>query len=264
MNMKAWLFTPLFTFAALFGSAYIDGESPDIPIHPSVNAADDAQALAGECGDLTLDNSSNVLDLVSTLGILAGIAPDPVTEKEIQTRMTQERVVDVNLNGATDSGDGDLILDHIVGLKEGLDACGLAIEVGDVQGVAGQQSVTVDVFLHYATQGLSGYQLQASIEDTDIARITGAEAPDIGLTIIDSDDSFAIVTAGDLLNVIRGSDQPVLLLTLELTLVDEGSTSIDLTLTILDSDVATNGSFNLIPATQRFVFPGAVEVSAAP
>ena len=56
---------------------------------------------------------------------------------------------------------------------------GIRLESSEVE--AGE-SVTIRVVLNVAPSGLSGYLIEVSLEDPSVARISGIQAPDLGLS----------------------------------------------------------------------------------
>ena len=56
---------------------------------------------------------------------------------------------------------------------------GIRVESSEVE--AGE-SVTIRVVLNVAPSGLSGYQIEVSLEDPSVALISGIQAPDLGLS----------------------------------------------------------------------------------
>ncbi len=124
---------------------------------------------------------------------------------------------------------------------------------------AAEDTTTVDIVLTNAPDGLSGYYLDVTVENPEVARIESASYPDrFGLTSepeIGADGASATLEAADIDDTIQPGSTDVTLVTLTVSFVDPGEAELAVEPRQFDAD--GGNVFN--PSTQ----PGVVIGSTA-
>lgn len=104
-----------------------------------------------------------------------------------------------------------------------------SIAVGD--------TVSVPVTLSDSPSGLSGYFVEISVSDSDIAQLSGVEFPDFGMTSnVETSEYSMKIAAVDLFNLIENGDENSILATVNIVGMARGTSSVTVSVLKMDDD----------------------------
>ena len=113
---------------------------------------------------------------------------------------------------------------------------GTRLEIENISGTVGLNA-TAEIAMLEATEGLSGFKLEVSVKDPDIARIVGVDLSEFGLRDVGPlPDTVLTMTAVDLSRAFEGPFERMTVATLDLDLLAAGETEIILQVLLLDDD----------------------------
>ena len=111
---------------------------------------------------------------------------------------------------------------------------GIRLESSEVE--AGE-SVTIRVVLNVAPSGLSGYQIEVSLEDPSVALISGIQAPDRGLSSSSVQSQSSVrMGAVDLKRLVEPGGKDVTIAFVEVQGLSRGTTGVNVVVLKMDDD----------------------------
>ena len=99
------------------------------------------------------------------------------------------------------------------------------------------ESVTIRVVLNVAPSGLSGYQIEVSLEDPSVALISGIQAPDLGLSSSSVQSRSSVrIGAVDLKRLVEPGGKDVTIAFVEVQGLSRGTTGVNVVVLKMDDD----------------------------
>lgn len=111
---------------------------------------------------------------------------------------------------------------------------GIRVESSEVE--AGE-SVTIRVVLNVAPSGLSGYQIEVSLDDPSVALISGIQAPDLGLSSSSVQSRSSVrIAAVDLKRLVEPGGKDVTIAFVEVQGLSRGTAGVNVAVLKMDDD----------------------------